>query len=82
MMRSTRCTLRYVQNVLGLLKGQNIATGKVLDVYNNNVTDLKQSARVLGFEDVSIRLASRFASLDQRLLGDRMGWCNPSCAVG
>jgi len=59
-------------NVLGLLKGQNIATGKVLDVYNNNVTDLKQSARVLGFEDVSIRLASRFASLDQRLLGDRM----------
>lgn len=59
-------------NVLGLLKGQNVATGKVLDVYNNNVTDLKQSARVLGFEDVSIRLASRFASLDQRLLGDRM----------
>ncbi|MCP4942549.1 MAG: UvrD-helicase domain-containing protein [Planctomycetaceae bacterium] len=59
-------------NVLGLLKAQNIATGKVLDVYNNNVTDLKQSARVLGFEDVSIRLASRFASLDQKLLGDRM----------
>ncbi|MDB4695057.1 UvrD-helicase domain-containing protein [bacterium] len=59
-------------NVLGLLKGQNIATGTVLDVYNNNVTELKQSARVLGFEDVSIRLASRFASLDQKLLGDRM----------
>ena len=59
-------------HVLGLLKGQNMATGKVLDVYNNNVTDLKQSARVLGFEDVSIRLASRFASLDQKLLGDRM----------
>lgn len=59
-------------NVLGLLKGQNVATGKVLDVYDNNVTDLKQASRVLGFEDVSIRLASRFASLDQRLLGDRM----------
>ncbi len=59
-------------NVLGLLKGQNLATGTVLDVYNQNVTELKQAARVLGFEDVSIRLASSFASLDQKLLGDRM----------
>jgi len=59
-------------NVLGLLKAQNLATGTVLDVYNCNVTELKQAARVLGFEDVSIRLASQFASLDQKLLGDRM----------
>ena len=59
-------------NVLGLLKGQNLATGSVLDVYNHNVTELKQAARVLGFEDVSIRLASQFASLDQKLLGERM----------
>ena len=59
-------------HVLGLLKGQNLATGTVLDVYSQNVTVLKQSARVLGFEDVSIRLAEQFASLDQRLLGERM----------
>jgi len=58
--------------VLGLLKGQNLATGTVLEVYDQNVTELKQAARVLGYEDVSIRLASKFGSLDQRLLRDRM----------
>ena len=59
-------------SVLGLLKGQNLATGTVLEIYNQNVIELKQAARVLGFEDVSTRLASQFGSLDQRLLGDRM----------
>lgn len=59
-------------HALGLLKGQNLATGTVLEAYDQNVTELKQAARILGFEDVSIRLASQFGSLDQRLLGDRM----------
>ncbi|MGI9473419.1 MAG: UvrD-helicase domain-containing protein [Rubripirellula sp.] len=58
--------------VLGLLQAQNEATGTVLEAYDHHVTELKQLARALGFEDVSIRLASQFASLDHRLMSNRM----------
>lgn len=59
-------------NVLGLLQAQNAATGTVLGAYDHQVTELKQLARALGFEDVSIRLAAQFASLDHRLLSSRL----------
>ena len=58
--------------VLGLLQAQNEATGTVLGAYDHQVTELKQLARALGFEDVSIRLAAQFASLDHRLLSSRL----------
>ncbi len=58
--------------VLSLLVAQNEATGTVLAAYDHHVTQLKQAARALGFEDVAIRLASQFASLDHRTLSNRM----------
>ncbi len=58
--------------VLSLLNAQNEATGTVLAAYDHHVTQLKQTARALGFDDVAIRLASQFASLDHRVLSSRM----------
>ena len=59
-------------HLLGLVRAQNKATGDVLQVYDHHITQLKLSARVLGFEDVAIRLASQFASVDHRVLSSRM----------
>jgi ATP-dependent helicase/nuclease subunit A len=58
--------------VLSLLQAQNEATGTVLKAYDHHVTQLKQTARALGFDDLSIRLAAQFASVDQRVLNSRM----------
>ena len=58
--------------LLSLLNAQNQATGTVLSAYDHHVTQLKQTARALGFDDVAIRLASQFASLDHRVLSNRM----------
>ena len=58
--------------ILSLLQSQNEATATVLQAYDHHVTEMKQLARSLGFEDVAISLASRFASLDHRLLSSRM----------
>ncbi len=58
--------------VLSLLNAQNEATGTVLAAYDHHVTQLKQTARALGFDDVAIRLAAQFASLDHRVLSSRM----------
>lgn len=58
--------------VLSLLNAQNEATGTVLAAYDHHVTQLKHAARALGFDDVAIRLAAQFASLDHRVLSSRM----------
>ncbi|MFK8112642.1 MAG: UvrD-helicase domain-containing protein [Rubripirellula sp.] len=58
--------------VLSLLRAQNEATGTVLAAYDHHVVQLKHAARALGFDDVTIRLASQFASLDHRVLSSRM----------
>lgn len=58
--------------VLSLLQAQNEATGVVLGAYDEHVTRLKEDDRALGFDDLAIRLASQFASIDQRLLSSRM----------
>lgn len=59
-------------NLLGLLAAQNQATGEILKVYDFHISQLKQSVRALGFDDVAIRLANRFSTLDPRSLGLRM----------
>lgn len=58
--------------VLSLLRAQNEATGRVLETYDQHVTQLKESLRTLGFEDVSVRLAEQFAGLDAEALSSRM----------
>ena len=58
--------------MLRLLKAQNEATGSLLQTYDFQIGSLKQAARALGFDDVAIRLADQFASLDERSLSTRM----------
>ncbi len=58
--------------VLGLLQAQNEATGEVLSAYDHHITSLKNSARSLGFDDVAVRLAEAFRTLDPQTLGARM----------
>ncbi|KAA1259755.1 ATP-dependent DNA helicase Rep [Rubripirellula obstinata] len=58
--------------MLRLLKAQNEATGSVLQTYDFQINSLKQAKRALGFDDVSIRLANQFASLDEQSLSMRM----------
>lgn len=58
--------------VMSLLCAQNHATGTVLTAYDHHILQLKQSARSLGFDDVTVRLAAQFASLDHRVLSSRM----------
>jgi ATP-dependent exoDNAse (exonuclease V) beta subunit len=58
--------------MLRLLKAQNEATGSVLQNYDFQINSLKQASRALGFDDLSIRLADQFASLDEQSLSTRM----------
>lgn len=58
--------------VLSLLNAQNTATATVLAAYDHHVSQLKHAARALGFDDVAIRLAAQFATLDHRVLSSRM----------
>lgn len=57
---------------LGLLSGQNEATGSVLARYDQQIRGIKQNARALGFEDIAIRLAEVFGRLDVSMLSSRM----------
>lgn len=58
--------------VLSLLRAQNLGTATVLQTYDQHITDLKQASRLLSFEDVAVRLASRFRQFDQQELSNRM----------
>jgi ATP-dependent exoDNAse (exonuclease V) beta subunit len=58
--------------ILSLLRAQNLATGTVLKSYDAEVTQLKQSSRMLGFEDVGVRLADRFGKFNDSELSTRM----------
>lgn len=57
---------------LGLLVGQNDATGQVLSMYGGEIELIKRDAAALSFDDVSSRLASGLASIDADLLQTRM----------
>ena len=59
-------------HTLGLLVTQNKATGEILAVYDAAIKRLKQSARILGFDDVTIRLADFFSSVDYQSINRRM----------
>ena len=58
--------------VLSLLRAQNQGTATVLQSYDHHVTQLKQVARLLSFEDVGVRLASRFRQFADQDLNNRM----------
>ncbi|TWU43250.1 DNA helicase II [Novipirellula aureliae] len=58
--------------LVGLLQAQNEATSQILHAYDYHVNQLKQSARVLSFEDVAVRLGKLFSSIDQQALMNRM----------
>ena len=58
--------------VLRQLRAQNEATGSILSIYDHHVTHIKEASRALGFDDVSVRLAREFATLDQREFRMRM----------
>lgn len=58
--------------LVGLLQAQNEATSQILNAYDYHVNQLKQSARVLSFEDVAVRLGKLFSSIDQQALMNRM----------
>lgn len=57
---------------LAILAAQNQATGQVLEFYDAQVTQLKQSLRTLGFEDIAVRLADQFSRFDEQALSQRM----------
>ncbi len=59
-------------HVLSLLVAQNEATGTILASYDHHVSELKQSARVMSFDDVTACLARQAASLDPRVLENRL----------
>lgn len=58
--------------LLSLIRAQNEGTASVLATYDYHIASLKQSLRAIGFEDVAIRLAEQFSSLDENSLGVRM----------
>ncbi|TWU02341.1 UvrD-helicase domain-containing protein [Stieleria varia] len=57
---------------LAKLASQNVATSDILSAYDYQISQLKESLRVLSFDDVAIRLASTFSSLDRSTLSRRM----------
>lgn len=59
-------------HVLSLVRSQNEATAAVLSAYDHQVTNLKHSARVLGFDDVAIRLAQHLPTLDDQTICNRL----------
>lgn len=59
-------------HVLALLREQNKATATVLANYDHHVTELKHLARSLGFDDIAVRLANQFSTIDHRVLDNRM----------
>ncbi len=66
-------TYRAVKTeVLSLLQLQNQATGDILAVYDVQLTQLRQEARALAFDDIAIRLAQTFTRLDSEMLSARM----------
>jgi ATP-dependent helicase/nuclease subunit A len=58
--------------VLTLLQAQNEATGTVLAAYDHHIAALKNSARAMGFDDVAVRLAKAFETVDPQTLDARM----------
>ncbi len=58
--------------VLSLMNAQNQATATVIAAYEHHISQLKQAARAVGFEDVAIRLAAEFSRLDHQSLALRM----------
>ncbi|TWT83504.1 ATP-dependent helicase/nuclease subunit A [Planctomycetes bacterium CA13] len=58
--------------LVGLLVSQNEATAKILAAYDFHVNTLKQSSRVLSFEDVAVRLSRLFSGIDPQALINRM----------
>lgn len=57
---------------LGLLDQQSKATGELLSLYEQSIVQIKQSARALGFDDVSIRLATWVSGQSIGVLGARL----------
>ncbi|KAA5543231.1 AAA family ATPase [Roseiconus nitratireducens] len=57
---------------LAVLAAQNGATGELLALYDRHATQLKQSLRLLGFDDVAVRLAGQFSGVDGPTLSRRM----------
>lgn len=59
-------------HALSLMRAQNKATATLLAAYHQQVTQLKQLARTLGFDDIAVRLANQFSKIDDRVLSHRM----------
>lgn len=57
---------------LARLAAQNEATGRILAAYDFHIRELKDSLRVMSFDDVAHRLANVFSSLDAETLTRRM----------
>ncbi len=57
---------------LALLNNQNRATGSVLAMYNQHVTQMKFAARTIGFDDVAFQLAAQLDNPDHQTLANRM----------
>ena len=57
---------------LSMLVAQNHATGEILAIYQGIIDQLKQTGRTLGFDDITIRLADFFDSVDYQAVSRRM----------
>ncbi|MEO1615334.1 MAG: UvrD-helicase domain-containing protein [Planctomycetota bacterium] len=59
-------------HTLSLLRVQNEATGEILSLYDGQMRAMKQSLRTLGFDDIAVRLAEFFTTVDPSSLSRRM----------
>lgn len=59
-------------HVLGLLRAQTEATGKVITSYQSHVVTLKQSTRAFSFDDVAHRLADSLQPFSMNQIASRM----------
>ncbi len=59
-------------HILGLLRAQTLATGRVVEAYETQVSALKQFTRAFSFDDISYRLSHSLSPVSMNQIGMRM----------
>lgn len=59
-------------HLLGLLRAQTLATGRVIAAYETEVAAIKQASRAFSFDDIAYRLAQSLSPVSMNQLASRM----------
>ncbi|MGV3485263.1 MAG: UvrD-helicase domain-containing protein [Planctomycetaceae bacterium] len=59
-------------HVLGLLRAQTLATGRVIAAYDAQVAAIKQASRAFSFDDIAYRLAQSMSPVSMHQIATRM----------